>query len=296
MKNTCLLTTLVLLVIITVCSGYTQDDVTNFLNWYRAAHGAGKVKNGLEYAAYEATNAVCKYGRGHHEGTEAEFASLSYFPGPCDKDQEKTEIEALKYWYSECPDYYGQGFSKDTGHFTHMVWKSVKNYGIFAQTCDIPNTKWKCAIALRTDGSPPANGDWDGGFSSNVGNVGQCANLDRPWTRSLYSLAPKVSSPVSPYVYGLNPFINNQHLSSAFPYLYNYQPFQVIPQIPGPVEVPTPVKVQPYAFKPTEAPVAPEGYIAPNNEGAEPRIDSPWNASPVTSDCLNYKGESVPCN
>ena len=52
------------------------------------------------------------------------------------------------------------------------------------------------------------------------------------------------------------------------------------------------MKVQPYAFKPTEAPVAPEGYIAPKNEeGAEPRIDSA-----VTSDCLNYKGESVPCN
>ena len=32
MKNTCLLTTLVLLVIITVCSGYDQDDVTCKLN------------------------------------------------------------------------------------------------------------------------------------------------------------------------------------------------------------------------------------------------------------------------
>ena len=29
------------------------------------------------------------------------------------------------------------------------------------------------------------------------------------------------------------------------------------------------MKVQPYAFKPTEAPVAPEGYIAPKNEDAE---------------------------
>ncbi len=51
------------------------------------------------------------------------------------------------------------------------------------------------------------------------------------------------------------------------------------------------MKVQPYAFKPTEAPVAPEGYIAPKNEDAEPRIDSA-----VSFGCLNYKGESVPCN
>ena len=35
---------------------------------------------------------------GHHKGTEAEFASLSYFPGPCESDQELSEIEALKLW------------------------------------------------------------------------------------------------------------------------------------------------------------------------------------------------------
>ena len=53
----------------------------------------------------------------------------------------------------------------------------------------------------------------------------------------------------------------------------------------------TKVKVQPFELKPTEAPVAPEGYQFPSNEGTEPRIDIA-----ATSGCFNYKGESVPCN
>ena len=51
------------------------------------------------------------------------------------------------------------------------------------------------------------------------------------------------------------------------------------------------MKVQPFELKPTEAPVAPEGYQFPSNEGTEPRIDIA-----ATSGCFNYKGESVPCN
>ena len=86
-----------------------------------------------------------------------------------------TLITFSVFFFSECPDYHGQGFSRDTGHFTHLVWKSVKTYGIWAQTCDIPNTKWKCAIAFKTDGSP----NQEGGYSSNVGNVGQCAKVPK---------------------------------------------------------------------------------------------------------------------
>ena len=36
---------------------------------------------------------------GHHKDTKAEYASLYYGGGPCDSDQEKSEIAALKHWY-----------------------------------------------------------------------------------------------------------------------------------------------------------------------------------------------------
>ena len=74
---------------------------------------------------------------------------------------------------SECPEYYGQGFAQETGHFTHLVWKSLKTYGIWAQTCDVPGGRYKCVVALKTDGSA----NLQGAFSQNIGNVGQCTNV-----------------------------------------------------------------------------------------------------------------------
>ena len=75
--------------------------------------------------------------------------------------------------FSECPDYYGQGFAQNTGHFTHMVWKSCKTYGIWAQTCDVPGTSLKCVVALKMDCSH----NLQGSFDQNIGNVGQCTNV-----------------------------------------------------------------------------------------------------------------------
>ena len=56
-----------------------------------------------------------------------------------------------------------------------MVWKSAKTYGIWAQTCDIPGSTYKCAVALKTD-----EANIQGTWKSNVGGrYGQCANVDR---------------------------------------------------------------------------------------------------------------------
>ena len=84
----------------------------------------------------------------------------------------------LIYSTSECPLYWGQGFDYKTGHFTHMVWKSVKKYAIWAQTCSkgIPGSGNKgpeCAVALKTDSSVNVQG----AFSRNIGNVGRCVNI-----------------------------------------------------------------------------------------------------------------------
>jgi hypothetical protein len=81
----------------------------------------------------------------------------------------------LPFSYSECPKYHGQGFSMGTGHFTQMVWKSCKSFGIYAQTCNIKGSSMKCAVALRMD----CAANMQGAFKSNVGNVGQCAKVPK---------------------------------------------------------------------------------------------------------------------
>lgn len=113
----------------------------------------------------------------HHPGTQAELSSLYASSGPCGPDQEEDEIKALQEWYKECPDYYGQGFAQNTGHFTHLVWKSCKSYGIWAQTC--PNGSAmanQCVAALKMDCSH----NMQGAFDQNV-EYGKCANVETPW-------------------------------------------------------------------------------------------------------------------
>ena len=66
-------------------------------------------------------------------------------------------------------------FSMGMGHFTKMVWKSCKSYGIYAQTCNVKGSSMKCAVALRMDCAANMRGE----FKSNVGNVGKCAKVPK---------------------------------------------------------------------------------------------------------------------
>jgi hypothetical protein len=47
-------------------------------------------------------------------------------------------LRQFLFSFSECSLYNGQGFSKETGHFTQLVWKSCETYGMATQTCNIP--------------------------------------------------------------------------------------------------------------------------------------------------------------
>jgi len=146
----------------------------DYLNSYRHAHGAAPLTKDLDYAAFEATNAVCQYGL-DYQGQDATTLHQALL-GEC-SSQEAAGVEVLKSWYKGCHDYYGQEFDPNTAFFTHMVWKSCKSFGIWAQTCNIPGTPYKCSVAFKTDCNP----NWDGEYSQNVGNVGQCANVETPW-------------------------------------------------------------------------------------------------------------------
>ena len=105
-------------------------------------------------------------------GTEAELSSLYASSGPCGSDLEGDEVKALQSWYGECPKYYGQGFTLETGHFTHLVWKSCKQYGIWAQTCSNGPMANQCVVALKMDCSH----NLQGAFNQNIEH-GKCANV-----------------------------------------------------------------------------------------------------------------------
>lgn len=179
MRKSGLLTLSVLFV--ATAADFTEKHVTDHLNWYRIKHDAPQFQSrSLDYAAYEGTTAICNRGFAHHPGTEAEQGSIYYETGPCDSDYEAAQIKALKNWYSECPDYYGQGWDTNTGHFTQMVWKGAKTYGLWAQTCNIPNLNCEayggcCAVVLKSDES-----NIIGQFRENVVQKG-CANVETPW-------------------------------------------------------------------------------------------------------------------
>lgn len=180
------ISTLVLLVVISAC---TANDINTYIGWYRTAHGGGALPYdaGLEERAKQGVYAICNYGLDHHPGYETEYASLYVDAQPCDVKGD-SKVNALKEWYKECPNYYGEEDLSNFlnyGHFTHMVWNSVTKYGMWAQTCLVPGqpcpSSGCCAVVLKTD----KDSQWNvpGQFNQNIKNVGNCANVETPWGR-----------------------------------------------------------------------------------------------------------------
>merc|ERR1719361_2506800 len=84
--------------------------------------------------------------------------------------------KTLKYWYSECRDYQGY-WTSDVGHFTHMVWKTIRNYGMWARSCSIPGSNYKCVVALKTNPNGNLNVHDASSMNRNV-EKNYCANVE----------------------------------------------------------------------------------------------------------------------
>jgi len=239
----------------------SQDyDITLHLNWLRHNHGANKVEkdDGMVYNAYEATNAMCQYGGiGHWRGTEAESASLYVNYAPC-KGAEQDLVDALNTWYDECWQYsQGQEFSDDTGHFTQMVWKSAKRYGMWAQTCTGSSGQF-CAVALKTD-----TFNVQGAYNQNV-QAGNCNKT--PWARFLSLISTYSPYPTSPVI--------------ANPIFVKKSPFKV-PHVPIRLGSPLTYGVPRFPISVPKVPKMP--YFLPKTAVAR-------------GDCYNNLGQIVPCN
>jgi len=176
----------VLLVAITACAAeQNHNDVTQHLGWFRIAHGGQTIPSDetLVFKAFEATNAVCKSGLGHHAGTEAEHAALNIHSFNSCVSQRDANLATIKRFYrEECPLYRGSVNSNDdNGHFTQIVWQDSTKYGMWAQTCKVPGQSCSaggcCVTAFKSDGLPNLPGE----VRNNIDFVGQCVDAETPW-------------------------------------------------------------------------------------------------------------------
>ena len=89
-------------------------------------------------------------------------------------------LKALHCWYrDECRHWdFNRGWdtkhSRSYNHFSAIIWKELKGFGIWAQTCSKRN---KCYVAMRAEGA-----NVQGQNSANVLGPNGC--MDHTWAQS----------------------------------------------------------------------------------------------------------------
>jgi len=141
-------------------SDYRKDALT-LHNKYRANHHAPPLvlsERLNKYAQSWAQSMADANLLDHSDGNYGENIYQTSDTGLSDSDAVK---EASKLWYDEKSvySYSNPGFSMDTGHFTQVVWKGSKEFGIgIARTSD--------SIYVCGNYDPPGN--YEGEFEKNV--------------------------------------------------------------------------------------------------------------------------------
>ncbi len=126
-------------------------------NKYRAQHHAAKLNWDDELASYaERYASKCVF---QHSGGPYGENLAAGFP---------TASAAISRWYKENEEYsyYHPGFSKTTGHFTQLVWRSTKRVGYGFVSCNGKNGT--PGNYLVCEYSPAGNVVNNGYFKANV--------------------------------------------------------------------------------------------------------------------------------
>ena len=109
------------------------DEVTNYINVYRAAHQAPPLTwdatiatFAQKWSAYLLNNNLFQ-----HSGSVKYGENLAYFKGYGTDVLSLLKL-AVDMWYNEIKlyDFKNPGFSHETGHFTALVWKSSTAFGM----------------------------------------------------------------------------------------------------------------------------------------------------------------------
>eukprot|EP00158_Paraphelidium_tribonemae_P010080 Partr_v1_DN31787_c0_g1_i1_m16322 putative GLI pathogenesis-related 2 len=116
------------------CCVYANDiaeisiDLYHLHNHYRAIHSASPLKRSANLEAMAVSHATSCDSR--HSGGDS-WATVPYNSGIRNAGK-----NVAARWYSENQAYHN-GYSRESGHFTQMVWKNTKEIGCAAGFCKV---------------------------------------------------------------------------------------------------------------------------------------------------------------
>ncbi len=136
--------------------------MTDYINQYRNSHQAGNIiwSDSIANVAQSWANHLANTKSFKHSGNNSYGENLAWMSG-YDSDPLSIAKKSIDMWYDEVKDYNFSrpGFSMATGHFTCLVWKNCKEYGLgIAKNGNSVYVVYNC--------SPPSN--YMGQFQNNV--------------------------------------------------------------------------------------------------------------------------------
>lgn len=145
----------------------TQEQIkiiTDYINNYRAIHQAPPLiyDNTIAQVSQSWANYLLANNLFQHSGNMLYGENLTYFQG-YGNDVISLLKQSIDLWYNEVKlyDFKNPGFSEATGHFTCLIWKDSKSFGLGFAINPTNNT---VDIVMNTN--PPGN--YIGEFATNV--------------------------------------------------------------------------------------------------------------------------------
>jgi len=146
-----------------------QKEITDYVNQYRKANQADDLvwNDNIAQFSQNWSNYLVMNDLFQHSGNSLYGENLAYFQGYGTDVMTLLKL-SVDLWYKEI-DYYNfqkPGFSAETGHFTCLVWKASKTFGM-----GISIVNDKVVVSFNT--SPPGNviGEFEQNVLPRVGSV-----------------------------------------------------------------------------------------------------------------------------
>lgn len=131
-----------------------KKEIEEYINSYRRLHQAPDIVWDDTIADYSQkwANYLSINNKFEHSTTDLYGENLAYFSGYNSSDPVILMKKAIDLWYDEIKlyDFSKPGFKSETGHFTCLVWKPTKKFGMGYA---IQNDK----VIVTFNSSPPCN-------------------------------------------------------------------------------------------------------------------------------------------
>jgi hypothetical protein len=139
-----------------------KKELTDYINQYRKAHQAQDLtwNNNIATFSQSWSNYLLSNNLFQHSGNQMYGENLAYFKGYGNDPMTLLKL-SIDLWYKEIEyyDFSKPGFSNETGHFTCLVWKNSKTFGMGISIMDD-------TVVVSFNTTPPGN--ILGSFEENV--------------------------------------------------------------------------------------------------------------------------------